>query len=103
MKYTILFVTASFAIAKFDSSLQPFSQIMCRLALLIGMATCASGYEAIFHHDGSFFVVRESVLHHNHDDDEVDGEEEMPSLMTSIPIMQSSKAALANDSVIGIV
>ena len=67
---------SSFAIAKFDSSLQPFSPDNVQIGSPDRDGDVESGYEAIFHHDGSFFVVRESVLHHNHDDDEVDGEEE---------------------------
>ena len=38
-----------------------------------------SGYEAIFHHEGTFYVVRESVLHHEHgsdDDPDSEGENE---------------------------
>jgi len=64
---------SSFAISKFDSALLPFSSDNVQIGSHERDGDVESGYEAIFHHEGSFYVVRESVLHHEHesDDDEV--------------------------------
>jgi hypothetical protein len=64
---------SSFAISKFDSALLPFSSDNVQIGSPERDGDVESGYEAIFHHGGSFYVVRESVLHHEHesDDDEV--------------------------------
>mmetsp|Transcript_34497 Transcript_34497/g.75848 ORF Transcript_34497/g.75848 Transcript_34497/m.75848 type:complete len:458 (+) Transcript_34497:246-1619(+) len=61
---------SSFAIAKFDSSLLPFSPNNVQIGSPDRDGDQESGYEAIFHHEGTFYVVRESILHHNHDDNE---------------------------------
>jgi len=56
----------SWAISKFSSSLTPFSEDN----IMIGdpnRETEDSGYEAIFHNNGTFYVVRESVEHWNAD------------------------------------
>ena len=68
---------SSFAISKFDDSLLPFSSDNVQIGSPERDGDVESGYEAIFHHEGSFYVVRESVLHHEHgsDDDEVGGDE----------------------------
>lgn len=64
---------SSFAISKFDDSLLPFSSDNVQIGSPERDGDVESGYEAIFYHEGSFYVVRESVLHHDHgsDDDEV--------------------------------
>mmetsp|Transcript_7303 Transcript_7303/g.10680 ORF Transcript_7303/g.10680 Transcript_7303/m.10680 type:complete len:421 (-) Transcript_7303:60-1322(-) len=70
---------SSWAISKFKPSLLPFSDDNVQIGTPDRDGDFESGYEAIFHHEGSFYVIRESVLHHhNHDDgDEVsDGGEE---------------------------
>lgn len=67
---------SSFAISKFDDSLSPFSDANKQIGSPERDGDVESGYEAIFHHNGLFYVVRESVLHHHHDDDEVEEEDE---------------------------
>lgn len=69
---------SSFAISKFDDSLSPFSIDNKQIGSPERDGDVESGYEGIFHHDGCFYVVRESVLHHNHgeDDDTVNDKEE---------------------------
>ena len=61
---------SSFAISKFDDSLSPFSDENKQIGSPERDGDVESGYEAIFHHEGSFYVVRESILHHHHDDDD---------------------------------
>ena len=70
---------SSFAISKFDSALLPFSSDNVMIGSPERDGDVESGYEAIFHHEGTFYVVRESVLHHEHvsdDDPDVEGENE---------------------------
>lgn len=68
---------SSFAISKFDDSLLPFSSDNVQIGSPERDGDLESGYEAIFHHEGSFYVVRESVLHHDHgSDDDEDGDDE---------------------------
>ena len=68
---------SSFAISKFNDSLLPFSSDNVQIGSPERDGDVESGYEAIFHHWGSFYVVRESVLHHDHgsDDGAVGGDE----------------------------
>jgi hypothetical protein len=72
---------SSFAISKFDDRLLPFSEDNKQIGSPERDGDVESGYEAIFHHEGLFYVVRESVLHHYHDeDDEVNEEEDEESI-----------------------
>lgn len=68
---------SSFSVSKFDDSLLPFSNDNVQIGSPERDGDVESGYEAIFYHEGLFYVVRESVLHHDHgsDDDEVGGDE----------------------------
>jgi hypothetical protein len=67
---------SSFAISKFDDRLLPFSEDNKQIGSPDRDGDVESGYEAIFHHEGLFYVVRESVLHHHHEDDDFIIEEE---------------------------
>lgn len=51
----------SWAISKFDDSLRPFSEANKMIGDPNRVPDEDSGYEAIFHDDGTFYVVRESV------------------------------------------
>lgn len=59
----------SWSISKFDPSLTPFSTSNVQIGNPNREAD-DSGYEAILHHNDTFFVVRESVEHFNHDAEE---------------------------------
>eukprot|EP00804_Cyclotella_cryptica_P023513 CCRYP_012153-RA/>CCRYP_012153-RA protein AED:0.22 eAED:0.22 QI:197/1/1/1/1/1/2/991/440 len=61
---------SSYAISKFDDNLTPFSADNKQIGSPDRDGDVESGYEAIFHHEGLFYVVRESVLHHHHGDDD---------------------------------
>ena len=61
---------SSYAISKFDDRLLPFSEKNIQIGSPDRDGDVESGYEAIFHHEGLFYVVRESVLHHYHDNDD---------------------------------
>lgn len=66
---------SSYAIAKFNDAL-PFSDENKMIGSPERNGDVESGFEAIFHHEGLFYVVRESVLHHHHDDDNMKEEDE---------------------------
>ena len=73
---------SSFAISKFNSALLPFSSDNVQIGSPERDGDVESGYEAIFHYEGTFYVVRESVLHHEHisdDDPGTEGEDEAVS------------------------
>ena len=63
---------SSWAISKFTQDLTPFSEHNVQIGDPDRNPNEDSGYEAIFEHDGLFYVVRESVFHegHDHDDDD---------------------------------
>ena len=73
---------SSFAISKFDDRLLPFSEGNMQLGSPDRDGDVESGYEAIFHHDGLFYVVRESILHHNHDDNVLFDEDDRSPIKT---------------------
>ena len=58
----------SWAISRFSKSLLPFSEDNVQVGDPDRVPGEDSGYEAIFHHGGLFYVVRESVYHGDHDE-----------------------------------
>ena len=62
---------SSWAISKFTRDLVPFSDKNVQIGNPNRQEE-DSGYEAIFEHEGLFYVVRESVYHNHHDNDQDD-------------------------------
>lgn len=58
----------SWAISRFSKSLVPFNEENVQVGDPNRVPGEDSGYEAIFHHNGLFYVVRESVYHGNHEE-----------------------------------
>lgn len=56
----------SWAISRFGKSLLPFNEENVQVGDPNRVPGEDSGYEAIFHHEGLFYVVRESVYHGDH-------------------------------------
>ena len=56
----------SWAISRFPKSLLPFNEENVQVGDPNRVPDEDSGYEAIFHHEGLFYVVRESVYHRDH-------------------------------------
>eukprot|EP00581_Thalassiosira_minuscula_P032602 CAMPEP_0183767226 /NCGR_PEP_ID=MMETSP0739-20130205/12058_1 /TAXON_ID=385413 /ORGANISM="Thalassiosira miniscula, Strain CCMP1093" /LENGTH=453 /DNA_ID=CAMNT_0026006109 /DNA_START=7 /DNA_END=1368 /DNA_ORIENTATION=+ len=63
---------SSWAISKFTRELSPFSKENVLIGDPDRKEEEDSGYEAIFEHEGLFYVVRESVFHEGHDHDDGD-------------------------------
>lgn len=61
---------SSWAIFKFTMDLTPFSDLNVQIGDPNREEDDESGYEAIFEHGGLFYVVRESVFHADHDNDD---------------------------------
>jgi hypothetical protein len=60
----------SWAISRFSKSLLPFNDENVQVGDPNRVPDEDSGYEAIFHHEGLFYVVRESVYHGDHEEGE---------------------------------
>uniref|UniRef100_A0A7S2Q461 Phytase-like domain-containing protein n=1 Tax=Skeletonema marinoi TaxID=267567 RepID=A0A7S2Q461_9STRA len=58
----------SWAISRFGKSLLPFNEENVQVGDPNRVPDEDSGYEAIFHHEGLFYVVRESVYHGDHEE-----------------------------------
>lgn len=66
---------SSWAISKFARELSPFSKENVQIGNPDRVEDEESGYEAIFEHDGLFYVVRESVYHEGHDHEDIDDDD----------------------------
>lgn len=64
----------SWAISRFGKSLLPFNEENVQVGDPNRVPGEDSGYEAIFHHEGLFYVVRESVYHGHHSESEKTGD-----------------------------
>lgn len=64
----------SWAISRFSKSLLPFNEENVQVGDPDRVPDEDSGYEAIFHHEGLFYVVRESVYHGDHEEGELNTE-----------------------------
>jgi hypothetical protein len=64
----------SWAISRFSKSLLPFNEENVQVGDPNRVPDEDSGYEAIFHHEGLFYVVRESVYHGDHEEGEYTSE-----------------------------
>ena len=65
----------SWAISRFSKSLLPFNEKNVQVGDPDRVPDEDSGYEAIFHHEGLFYVVRESVYHGDHEEGELNTEQ----------------------------
>ena len=67
---------SSWAISKFTRDLTPFSVNNVQIGDPNREEDEESGYEAIFEHEGLFYVVRESIFHPHHDHGEYDDDDD---------------------------
>ena len=88
---------SSWAISKFTMDLTPFSDLNVQIGDPNREEDDESGYEAIFEHGGLFYVVRESVFHADHDNDDEKTKKKMKNVGDYHAIVEELDLDLGNN------